>query len=91
MIQAKAQNSPLAKSPKPILPGQTTASTIATSTLKSRRRSEKKRREVALPPVDIHVPREEVENVMESLGAICWWVFMHAFSRCSGTGWHAFF
>jgi len=74
MIQARAQNSPLAKLPKPISPGQTTASTAATSTPESRRRSKKKGREVALPPMDSHVPREEVENVMESLGIICYCV-----------------
>lgn len=64
----------MAKLPKLILPAQTTASITTTSTPKSRRRGEKKRREVALPPVDSHVSREEVENVMESLGVICYCV-----------------
>ena len=51
-----------------------TAGTTTTSTPKSRRRGEKKGREVALPPVGSHVPREEMDNVMESLGAICYCV-----------------
>ncbi|PUU77902.1 hypothetical protein B9Z19DRAFT_1065481 [Tuber borchii] len=73
-IQARAQNSPLAKLPKPILPAQTTASTTTTSISGSRGRSGKKGREFALPPADSYVPREDVENVMESLGIICYCV-----------------
>ena len=60
--------------PELILPAQTSASTANTRTLEPGRRSRKKGREAALPQVDSHVPREGVEDVMESLGVICYCV-----------------
>jgi len=64
----------LARLPKLILPAQTTASTANTSTPESRCRSRERGKKVALPQVDSHVPGEEVEKVMESLGVICYYV-----------------
>ncbi|PWW75006.1 hypothetical protein C7212DRAFT_364756 [Tuber magnatum] len=69
-IQARAQNSPLAKLPKLRLATQTPTSTPNSAESRQKRR---KRKEVALPPLDGHAPREE-ESVMESLGTICYCV-----------------